>query len=190
MSAATKRRFITRQVESELVLPEAEDKIAQIIGTRGNNLHEVEDADGEKYLASMPTKFRKSVWVKRGQFVFLRPIEEGDKVKAEISHILDDENILYIYQKKLWPQRFEAEAERKTRAAKRESSAGSTKKHEVIDADMLPPSEDEDEEDDSVECQSEGSEVLDEEADSDGEEENEEDPIIETYNPNRAFGKH
>lgn len=41
MSVASKRRFVTKQVESELVLPEREDIIAQILGTRGNNLHEV-----------------------------------------------------------------------------------------------------------------------------------------------------
>ena len=29
-------------------------------------MHEVESADGRKFLVSMPTKFRKSLWVKRG----------------------------------------------------------------------------------------------------------------------------
>ena len=42
------------------------------------------DAEEGKYLVSMPTKFRKSVWIKRGDFVIVEPIEEGDKVKAEI----------------------------------------------------------------------------------------------------------
>lgn len=41
----------------------------------------------------MPTKFRHTVWVKRGQFVILQPIEEGDKVRAEILYVLDAENI-------------------------------------------------------------------------------------------------
>lgn len=38
----------------------------QITGGRGNNLHEVETCDGSRFLVSMPTKFRKSVWIKRG----------------------------------------------------------------------------------------------------------------------------
>jgi hypothetical protein len=47
----------------------------------------------------MPTKFRKNVWIKRGDFVMVQPIEEGDKVKAEISHILvDKHHIKHIKQ--------------------------------------------------------------------------------------------
>ncbi|KHN80746.1 putative RNA-binding protein EIF1AD [Toxocara canis] len=196
MSVASKRRFVTKQVKSEFVLPEDGDMIAQILGTRGNNLHEVEDASGEKYLVSMPTKFRKSVWVKRGQFVFIRPIEEGDKVKAEITNVLDDENVLYIREQKLWPLRFEQDAERLTREAKRD--IGGDRKHEVIDADMLPPSdsdEDEDEEeevDEQSENDSRGKceEAEGEDTDSEGEQKDENDseeerPIIDVYNPNR-----
>ena len=36
------------------------------MSSRGNNLHEVQTAKGEHYLVSMPTKFRKNVWIKRG----------------------------------------------------------------------------------------------------------------------------
>jgi probable RNA-binding protein EIF1AD len=47
----------------------------------------------------MPTKFRKNVWIKRGDFIMVQPIEEGDKVKAEIVHILvDKHHIKYIKQ--------------------------------------------------------------------------------------------
>ena len=38
----------------------------QVVCGRGNNLHEVEDPDGRQFLASMPTKFRRNVWIKRG----------------------------------------------------------------------------------------------------------------------------
>ncbi len=72
-----------------------DERIAHINATRGNNLHEVEDELGENYLVSMPSKvglaivpcfrishfqFRKSVWIKRGQFVLVQRIAEGDKV--------------------------------------------------------------------------------------------------------------
>ena len=33
----------------------------------------------------MPSKFRKNIWVKRGDYFVVTPIEEGDKVKAEIA---------------------------------------------------------------------------------------------------------
>uniref|UniRef100_A0A1B0BQN7 Probable RNA-binding protein EIF1AD n=1 Tax=Glossina palpalis gambiensis TaxID=67801 RepID=A0A1B0BQN7_9MUSC len=57
------------------------------IASRGKNLHEVETADTqtENFLAvTMPAKFRKNVWVKRGNFIPVEPIEEGDKFKADI----------------------------------------------------------------------------------------------------------
>lgn len=61
------------------------------MGGRGNNLHEVFDPKEPEvsacYLVSMPTKFRKNVWIKRGDFVLVSPIEEGDKVKGEIIQV-------------------------------------------------------------------------------------------------------
>ncbi|KAK0409971.1 hypothetical protein QR680_004871 [Steinernema hermaphroditum] len=173
MSVASKRRFVTKQLESELLLPGENELVAQVIAARGNNLHEVEDAIGEKYLVSMPSKFRKSVWIKRGQFVFIQPIEEGDKVRAEITHVLDNENLLYVREHKLWPERFDAEADRLTGGKKNVDED----KHGFIDADMLPPSYsdeeyDEDETEDEEECEDEDSEEEDEDAG--------------VYNPNRT----
>uniref|UniRef100_A0A0K0CUA0 Probable RNA-binding protein EIF1AD n=1 Tax=Angiostrongylus cantonensis TaxID=6313 RepID=A0A0K0CUA0_ANGCA len=138
MSVSTKRRYVTNKVESEYYTPVEGDIIAQVRGARGNNLHEVEDENGEIYVASMPSKFRKTVWIRRGQFVVLRPIEEGDKVKAEIEHVLDEENVLYIRSKDKWPHRFEEQAKMMTREAKR----GVNAEHPMIDDDMLPPSDD------------------------------------------------
>ena len=59
----------------------------------------------------MPTKFRKNVWIKRGDFVLVSPIEEGDKVKAEIITILYKDQIKYIKNEKLWPEGFEKQVE-------------------------------------------------------------------------------
>lgn len=38
----------------------------KVLGSPGNNLHEVETAEGDRFLASMPTKYRKNIWIKRG----------------------------------------------------------------------------------------------------------------------------
>ena len=57
----------------------------------------------------MPTKFRKNVWIKRGDFVIVTNIEEGDKVKAEISTILYKDQIKFIKAEGCWPQGFLAE---------------------------------------------------------------------------------
>lgn len=65
-------------------------------------MHEIATSQGEKYLVSMPTKFRKNVWIKRGDFVLIQPIEEGEKVKAEIFAILYGEQIKYIQSQGKW----------------------------------------------------------------------------------------
>jgi len=106
-SAATKRKHVTREVEADFRLPEADEKIVKVVGGRGNNLHEVRDHEDQSYLVSMPSKFRKNVWIKRGDFVVVKPIEEGDKVKAEILNILYKDQIKYIKAEKLWPAGFE-----------------------------------------------------------------------------------
>uniref|UniRef100_A0A0N5BN53 Probable RNA-binding protein EIF1AD n=1 Tax=Strongyloides papillosus TaxID=174720 RepID=A0A0N5BN53_STREA len=156
MSVASKRRHVIKKVQMELVLPNEEQKIAQVISSCGNNLLEVEDENSEKYLVSMPSKFRKCIWVKRGQFVVIIPIKEGDRVRAEVEHILDEENILYIREHKQWPVKFEEHALKMTREAKRNIKNSDLESHCGIDADMLPPSDsdnscDEDEEDEEDE---------------------------------------
>lgn len=80
--------------------------LKQIKGPRGNNLHDVENSQGEAFIVSMPVKFRKSVWTKRGDYVVVEPIEEGNKVKAEIVQILNKENIRYIKNEGLWYKLF------------------------------------------------------------------------------------
>lgn len=107
MSSATKRKHVTREVEQDFNLPEGAQIIVKVVAGRGNNLHEVEDHTGDNFLVSMPNKFRKNVWIKRGDFVVVNPIEEGDKVKAEICTILYKEQIKYIKAEKLWPAGFE-----------------------------------------------------------------------------------
>ncbi|XP_046391598.1 suppressor protein SRP40 [Ischnura elegans] len=47
-----------------------------------------EDWSEKRILASMPSKFRRSVWVRRGDVVVIEWIPEGDKVKAEIVSVL------------------------------------------------------------------------------------------------------
>lgn len=88
MSKATKKKHVTKEIEGEFTVPLEDQSIVRIMESRGNNLHQVEDASGEKYLVSMPSKYRRNIWVKNGNFVVVEQIEEGDKVKAEIVKIL------------------------------------------------------------------------------------------------------
>ncbi|KAB1251580.1 putative RNA-binding protein EIF1AD [Camelus dromedarius] len=38
-------------------------------------------------------KYRKNIWIKRGDFLIVDPIEEGEKVKAEISFVLCKDHV-------------------------------------------------------------------------------------------------
>ncbi|XP_034954212.1 probable RNA-binding protein EIF1AD isoform X3 [Zootoca vivipara] len=78
----------------------------QVVGTPGNNLHEVETSEGTRFLVSMPTKFRKNIWIKRGDFLLVDPIEEGEKVKAEISFVLYKDHVRYLKKEGYWPEAF------------------------------------------------------------------------------------
>ncbi|GLH13253.1 DNA polymerase subunit gamma-1, mitochondrial [Gryllus bimaculatus] len=108
MSAFTKRKHVEREVlEDTLQVPTEQQKVVRVLAGRGNNLHEVEEPNGARYLASMPTKFRRHFWIKRGDFILVEPIPEGDKVKAEIALILTHDHQRFYRANGCWPQEFE-----------------------------------------------------------------------------------
>merc|ERR1712157_645653 len=68
-------------------------------------------------LASMPTKFRETIWIMRGMYVYLEPIDDGssnNKVKFEISRILNPKHIKKLYLEDLWPKVFTDAVDSKT----------------------------------------------------------------------------
>ena len=69
--------------------------LRKILGGRGNNLHEVETSDGTKFLVSMPSKFRKSVWIKRGMDGGLRTVVFNLCLKPLEKNNDDDFNCLF-----------------------------------------------------------------------------------------------
>uniref|UniRef100_A0A8C6VJG9 Probable RNA-binding protein EIF1AD n=1 Tax=Naja naja TaxID=35670 RepID=A0A8C6VJG9_NAJNA len=106
MSQATKRKHVVKEVLEEYVVPSERQQIVRVLGTPGNNLHEVETPEGTRFLVSMPTKFRKNIWIKRGDFLLVDPIEEGEKVKAEISFVLYKDHVQYLKKEGYWPDAF------------------------------------------------------------------------------------
>lgn len=106
MSVVTKRKWVRQEVLQDFSLPKSNQTIVRIMRNAGNNLHEVETALGETFLASLPVKFRKTCYIKRGDFVMTEPIEEGNKVKGEVVRILYAEHITEIYKHDMWPETF------------------------------------------------------------------------------------
>jgi len=137
MSSATKRKHVTRDVVQNFTLPQDDESIVQVVAGRGNNLHEVKTQTGETFLVSMPTKFRKNVWIKRGDFVVVKPIEEGDKVKAEILTILYKEQIKYIKAENQWPEGFESKIEAQEEGVEEEKEKGSDEEDSEDDSDLF-----------------------------------------------------
>ncbi|XP_051514336.1 probable RNA-binding protein EIF1AD isoform X2 [Myxocyprinus asiaticus] len=107
MSKATKRKHVVKEVLEDCVTPTEEQLIMRVLGSNGNNLHEAVTGSGERFLISMPTKFRKNIWIKRGDFVIVDPIKEGGKVKGEISSILYRDHIQYLRKLGVWPEGFQ-----------------------------------------------------------------------------------
>ena len=108
MSRVTRLKHVKRELdEDDLSLPTESQQIVRVVSSKGNNLHEVEPSDGsENYLVTMPNKFRKNVWIKRGNFLLVEPIQEGDKVKAEIVRILTNEHQKEFIKEGIWPKAF------------------------------------------------------------------------------------
>lgn len=59
----------------------------------------------------MPHKFRKHVWIKRGDYVVTEPIPEGNKVRAEIVRILMKDHIRHIIANNMWPATFSGQCD-------------------------------------------------------------------------------
>lgn len=114
------RRTLYRKSVMESYLnevPELEEGqlIAKVIASRGSNILEITASTGEESLAMLPTKFRKLIWVKRGDFVVVSG-SSGDvtiatgqegKVKYSIVHILSQDHIKELKKKGTWPGSFE-----------------------------------------------------------------------------------
>ncbi|EHB13773.1 Putative RNA-binding protein EIF1AD [Heterocephalus glaber] len=112
MSQATKRKHVVKEVLGEHMVPTDRQQIVRVLRTPGNNLHEVETAQGQRFLVSMPSKYRKNIWIKRGDFLIVDPIEEGEKVKAEISFVLCKDHVRSLQKEGYWPEAFSEVAEK------------------------------------------------------------------------------
>uniref|UniRef100_A0A182WA81 Probable RNA-binding protein EIF1AD n=1 Tax=Anopheles minimus TaxID=112268 RepID=A0A182WA81_9DIPT len=115
MSRVTKIKHVLKEQEADdFDVPKENQQIVRIVASKGNNLHEVEtaqDGEEERFLVSMPVKFRKNVWIKRGDYVLVEPIEEGNKVKAEICRILTPEHVKVFEKEGVWPRKFSKKRE-------------------------------------------------------------------------------
>merc|ERR1712142_1002769 len=86
---------------------ESGENIQMVVSSPGSQLFEVEDEFGVRTLASLPQKFRKTIWLKRKDFVVCIPIFEGNKVKYEITKILQAHHLKELNISSKFPSMFE-----------------------------------------------------------------------------------
>jgi probable RNA-binding protein EIF1AD len=116
------RKHLTDSVLNDLPEPSEHEQVARVVSTRGGNHFDICLAHDETvYLAILPTKFHKLVWVKRGDYVL---VEVGDSVAQDIgdedqtrnhsdddggirhmiTHILYKDQVKHLKSKGLWPE--------------------------------------------------------------------------------------
>lgn len=112
MSRATKHKHVEMEnMRNHFSHLKDNQQIVKVLSSRGSNLHEVQAKDGSIFLASMPSKFRKNIWIRRGNFVLVESIKEGVKVKAEMVRILKAECIECFKKNGVWPSAFTEDKE-------------------------------------------------------------------------------
>ena len=63
------RKYITDEVLFGNPEPEDGQIIVKVLGLRGSNIFEVKTETEEVGLARLPTKYRKLIWIKRGEVI-------------------------------------------------------------------------------------------------------------------------
>ncbi|KAL4866360.1 hypothetical protein BDV12DRAFT_137513 [Aspergillus spectabilis] len=104
------RRKVLATAE-ETLFPPAElspgQEIARVIKATGNNVYSVEFPSKETALVELPSKFRSTIWMKRGSFVVVdtNALDTRDnKLRGEIVNIVRDEK---TWRKTpYWPKEF------------------------------------------------------------------------------------
>lgn len=96
-------------------VPEGEQEIVRVTEMRGSNIVEVVRPSGEKILCLMPAKFKKTLWIKRGNYLIIEPFEEvlnkaDKKLRGRIATVLFPNHVKNIERLGLWPTEWKSDA--------------------------------------------------------------------------------
>ncbi|MCJ1396655.1 hypothetical protein MMC18_009547 [Xylographa bjoerkii] len=84
-----------------------EQAIACVKRGEGKNLYTVELAGGTSLLVELPSRFRSTIWIKRGGFVLVNTVAFDDRVNklnGEILNVIRDEKLWR--KQSYWPGEF------------------------------------------------------------------------------------
>jgi len=111
------RKHVVNKTLLNFPVPDEDQHIVRVTEMRGTNVVEVEYTNGDKILCLMPAKFRKRIWIKKGNYLIIEPFTElvkkksDRKLKGRISHILYPEQIKYLKKIGRWPPEWAEEEE-------------------------------------------------------------------------------
>ena len=132
------RRKLQETVEATLTPPDslAEDQfIARVIKAEGNNLYSVELPSAKTLLVELPSRFRSTIWLKRGGFVVVDATglaDRDNKLDGEIVNVVRDER--QWRKGSYWPKEFVKKSAAMASGDEKDSTVG-----------KMPPSDDEEE---------------------------------------------
>ncbi|RHY59802.1 hypothetical protein DYB30_013378 [Aphanomyces astaci] len=113
------RKGVTQDVLYGEPVPEAGEVIVQVQAMRGSNLFEIVTSEGETGIAMLPTKYRKLIWIRRGDFLIV-----AAAVNYSVEHILYKDQIKQLKKQNLWPDSFNVdEADLEPKAADGDASS-------------------------------------------------------------------
>jgi len=91
------KRTVLATIDSTITPPDAlspSHYIARITKAEGKNLYNAELPDGRAVLAELESKFRSTVWIKRGSYVVVdlsAMADRENKLDGEIVNVVRDE---------------------------------------------------------------------------------------------------
>jgi probable RNA-binding protein EIF1AD len=109
------RKHMTQGYKNIFPEPKPTEKIGRVTELRGSNQCEVEYPNGERVLVRFPSKFKKLLWIKRGDYLILEPFRDmsAGKIKGQVSHLLLPEDVEHLQEENMWPEEFVIETGKK-----------------------------------------------------------------------------
>ncbi|KAF2659163.1 nucleic acid-binding protein [Lophiostoma macrostomum CBS 122681] len=132
------KRNLHATVEDTLTPPSSlseGQRIAQITKAAGNNLYNAELAGGKAVLVELESKFRSTIWIKRGSYVVVDTsalADRDNKLDGEIVNVVRDEK--QWRKMSYWPKEFTKKSSYTEDSDEEESRVG-----------KLPPTDSEEE---------------------------------------------
>lgn len=112
---ASKKHAKQKQLYTLASIENDSQRVARSLILRGGNLVDVELADGSGMLCEIPSRFSKTIWIKRGDYLIIEVYGETKtpsgkkeaKVQATIVHVLQLDDIKQLKKDGDWPAEFE-----------------------------------------------------------------------------------